>query len=401
MAQRNEALMPEIKSLRVENLSQQWGLPIINLNSSDQLLISFDHLADEYQRFVYKIEHLTADFEASADLFESDFVENTAETEPIDSYAESMNTVTRYVHYELVFPNRKMRPLLSGNYRLIISLDEDDGLKPAAYVYFAVLDNRAATGLSVTTNTDIDWNKEHQQVELRVNTSNLEVRDAEREVRVVVMQNRRWDNAAIAPSPTYVTLNDMQWRHSPALIFEAGNEYRSFEMISTQYAGMGMERIRWHDPFYHATIFPDERRPNYLYNQDINGRYVVRTDDNTDAASESEYIWTHFTLNCEKIEGAHIFLNGDFTNDNLTPPFLMHYNAENECYEGTAYLKTGYYNYQYIAVPYGSTRGKTLPIEGNHYQTENEYDALVYYKRTGNRYWQLVGQAHYDYKPIN
>jgi hypothetical protein len=42
-------------------------------------------------------------------------------------------------------------------------------------------------------------------------------------------------------------------------------------------------------------------------------------------------------------------------------------------------------------VPKGSTRGLTAPIEGNHYQTVNEYLVYVYYRAPGDRYDRLLG----------
>ncbi|MBR1387153.1 MAG: DUF5103 domain-containing protein [Alloprevotella sp.] len=397
-AQRNRTLTQQIRTLQVQNLSRDWGLPIVRLDSNDQLLVSFDYMDEEYHRFVYKIVHLTADFEPTADLFESDFVANTAETEPIDDYEESMNTITHYVHYQFAFPNINVRPRLSGNYRIDILLDEDDEPTPVAQVYFAVLDSQVGAGIGVTTDTDIDWNRNHQQVELHLTTPSLEVVDPQSELYVVVLQNKRWDNAAINPPATHIGNHEYRWFHSRPLIFEAGNEYRRFEMLSTRYPGIGLERMQWFAPFYHATVFADETRPNYLYEQDINGRFVVRTEDNTDAASESEYAWVHFTLDCDEIKGSDVYVDGDFSDNRFLPANRLEYNASRGAYEGAVFLKTGYYNYHYLTVRHGETEGHTYATEGNHYQTENEYDALIYYKRRGSRYWQLVGHAHSDFK---
>ena len=54
-------------------------------------------------------------------------------------------------------------------------------------------------------------------------------------------------------------------------------------------------------------------------------------------------------------------------------------------------LKMGSYNYQYLWLPDGSTTALTGPIEGNHYQTVNEYLSLVYYRPVGQRYDRLGG----------
>lgn len=68
----------------------------------------------------------------------------------------------------------------------------------------------------------------------------------------------------------------------------------------------------------------------------------------------------------------------------------MKYNAARQRYEGQLLLKQGYYSYQYL-MDTGNGRGTTNPVEGNYYQTENEYSILVYYRQAGARYDRLVG----------
>ena len=62
------------------------------------------------------------------------------------------------------------------------------------------------------------------------------------------------------------------------LIFEAGNEYRRFEMVTTKYKGMRVAELRYYDPYFNVTLFPDFPRAgkNYLYDQTQNGRFTIR-----------------------------------------------------------------------------------------------------------------------------
>lgn len=69
----------------------------------------------------------------------------------------------------------------------------------------------------------------------------------------------------------------------------------------------------------------------------------------------------------------------------------MSYNPQAKRYEKSLLLKQGSYNYQYLFVPSGSSIGETAPIEGNYYQTENEYSIYVYYCPMGARYDRLIG----------
>ena len=39
-----------------------------------------------------------------------------------------------------------------------------------------------------------------------------------------------------------------------------------------------------------------------------------------------------------------------------------------------------------------------IPEEGSFYQTENQYQAFVYYRETGGRTWRLVGFQDITYR---
>ena len=68
----------------------------------------------------------------------------------------------------------------------------------------------------------------------------------------------------------------------------------------------------------------------------------------------------------------------------------MTYDDIRKCYYATLSLKQGYYSYRYLLQRSDGTL-TTLPSEGDFYQTENQYQALVYYRPTGSRCDRLVG----------
>ena len=100
---------------------------------------------------------------------------------------------------------------------------------------------------------------------------------------------------------------------------------------------------------------------------------------------------THFTLEMPQLQGGSVYLDGEFTQHNLSSSNKMHYNPNSRCYELDILLKQGAYNYQYLWVPDGITIGETGKIEGDFYQTVNEYQIKVYNRRRGERYDRLVG----------
>ena len=387
-AQRNEILDKNIASLQVVANNDWLSLPIITLNSNDFVNISFDDLTHEYHRYCYKIEHCEADWQTSSALFESDYIDGFASGNTIDDVQESINTVQLYTHYNISLPNNKCRPKISGNYRVTI-YDENDEKHVVCRAYFMIVEPSMAVQLNVTTNTDIDINGKHQQVEMAIDYGNNIVSNPQTQIKTVVMQNGRWDNAVVNARPQYIKANGLQWIHCKDLIFDGGNEYRKFETLDVTHTTMGLESINWDGHNYHAWIWIDEPRPSYIYDKDANGAFLIRNSDNIDNDVNSDYIITHFRLKSPQIPHP-IYINGFFTNDRFLPQYEMKWNEKNQQYEGELLLKQGYYSYQYLMMkPEGKL--KPVPSEGNFYQTENTYQALIYFKANGDRTDRLVG----------
>ena len=387
-AQHNEILDKNIASLQVVANNDWLSLPIINLNSNDFVNISFDDLTHEYHRYCYKIEHCESNWQTSSSLFESDYIDGFALGNTIDDVQESTNTVQLYTHYNISFPNNKCRPKISGNYRVTI-YDENDEKHVVCRAYFMIVEPSMAVQLNVTTNTDIDINGKHQQIEMAIDYGNNIVSNPQTQIKTVVMQNSRWDNAVINAHPQYIKANGLQWIHCKDYIFDGGNEYRKFETLDVTHTTMGLESINWDGHNYHAWIWTDEPRPSYIYDKDANGAFLIRNSDNIDNDVNSDYIITHFRLKTPQTADP-IYINGFFTNDRFLPQYEMKWNEKNQQYEGELLLKQGYYSYQYLMMkPEGKL--KPVPSEGNFYQTENTYQALVYFKANGDRTDRLVG----------
>ena len=68
----------------------------------------------------------------------------------------------------------------------------------------------------------------------------------------------------------------------------------------------------------------------------------------------------------------------------------MTYDEGDKSYNARILQKQGYYSYQYVL---RDAEGRTgiLPEEGSFFETENRYQAFVYYKGISERTWRLVG----------
>ena len=142
-------------------------------------------------------------------------------------------------------------------------------------------------------------------------------------------------------------------------------------------------------------MWPDEPRPNYVYDEDANGSFYIRNSDNIENDIASDYILTRFTLLCTPQPG-DVFLHGQWTNGSLSPTYRMTYHPELKAYTADVLLKQGYYSYTYLLRTPDALR--TLPADGNFFQTENTYYAFVYYRPIGSRTDRLVAYQRVQLK---
>ncbi len=379
-----------IHSLQVHLDGDPSGLPVIVLGSGDRISISFDHLAEDREFFRYSLVHCNARWQPSG-LVDSEFLDSFNEG-TIDDYAYSQATTVHYVHYSLTIPNEQMSPTVSGNYLLRV-YPESEPDSTVLQCRFMVSEQTAPVSATVSAQTDIDYRRGHQQLSIAVDTERSMVEDPFNDLTVVVTQNGRTDNETAVRHPLRMLGRRAVFEHCTELIFDAGNEYRRFETVSDQYPGMGVEAIDYYHPYYHYTLYADESRAgqNYSYDQTQGGRFLVRRSGANDSDTEADYGVVHFTLAAENMPGTAVFLDGDFVQRRFDPNSRMTFNESTGCYERAMLLKQGAYNYQYLAVPQGGHGGSTSVIEGDYYQTINEYFIRVYHRRRGERYDRLIG----------
>ncbi len=394
-AQENGVYVDNLKTIQVQ-LNGEWGeQPVMLLGGENYMLISFDDLQHNFVRYTYNIIHCNADWTQS-DLLRSEYMTGFDDNR-IEDYDQSMNTEMEYNHYSFTIPNEDVKLLVSGNY--IVNIFEDGEDDPVARACFSVLEPHVGISMSVTNNTDIDTYQSHQQLSFAINYSGFQVRNAVDELIPVVRQNNRWDNAIYTLKPTYMRVNEMVYEHNRNLIFEAGNEYRRFEILDRHVPTMRVDRMRYDGDYYHAEIMVDEQRTAYLFDKDQDGLYYIRNGNNVDNETESDYYYTHFRLEMPQIPGGDLYINGELTNNRFAEEYKMEYNLMEHAYEIVLPLKQGSYNYQYLFVRDGEEVGSTAPSEGSFHQTENEYSVYVYNRPFGSRYDKLVGFKTIAYEP--
>ena len=389
----NRIFSPQIKSLQAV-VNQDFLSPaVMRLHTDDILQIAFDELSHDYHRYAYTIERCEADWTPSEEVFESDWLEGFNAI-VIDDHEQSVNTIIPYTHYQLQIPNDQCRLKMSGNYRLHII--DDESQKELACVEFMVTDQTMSLFMEASTNTDIDHNISHQQLSISLNYNNHIVTNPQEQIRMVVRQNDREDNSRLHVSPSFIQANGLRWQHHQQLIFDAGNEYHKYEVLDPSHPTMGIDYINWDGEQYQVYPFINEPRPHYIYDEDADGAFYIRNSDNRENDTASEYVWVNYRLKAPELPFGRIIIQGMWTTE-APETYLMSYDQTERLYTASILQKQGYYSYQYLWQDQDGHL-QTLPSEGNFYQTENRYQAYIYYKGTGERTWRLVSYRQLIFK---
>ncbi len=382
---------PDILAVRCHLRQAPLTFPAVALNApAGALWFAFDRLGTDVHDYVYTIEHCNADWQRSA-LDATEYLDGYSE-DRIQNLRLSRNTLQPYVHYWVELPNANMRWRQSGNYLLKV-YDVTYERRLVLVRRFVVVENRWDVAAQFTRPVRVDRLNTHHEIDFAVALSGVNVQYPEREVKAYVLQNGRWDSA-IGPLPPFLRRQDqLVFDYQDRIVFPAGKEWRYFDLRTFRFRGEFVQNIRMLADYYEVDLTPDKSRAYepYVQTPDINGRFSIENRNDNEDLDQCDYAIVHFTLHLgQPFDDHEVYLYGQLTDWQLKPEFRMVYSDERRAYEGRAYLKQGYYNYQYAVVHRQTGERDEVGVEGNWFETENDYLILVYYRPLSGRADRLM-----------
>ncbi|MFA5417465.1 MAG: DUF5103 domain-containing protein [Bacteroidales bacterium] len=375
----------------------QLQAPVIKLGSSDRLTLSFDDMSNQSFTFKYTLVHCTQDWQTS-DLDQMYYLDGFFEGD-INKYTFSLNAIPPYIHYDLVFPNKDMRIKLSGNYIIKVYLDNTDDENVLFTRRFYVVEPLAKIDVSVPYYPkDLNFVRKKQQLDLTVFGNDLFSSEPLQRISVNIRQNGRYDNMKLGIKPTSIMVDQLNFDYTDGIVFDGGNQFRNFDMKSYYYQSMYIAEIINDANGYDVILHTGTPRPNKPYSliEDINGRKLIQARQGQNTNTEGEYAWVEFYLKMPRIKDAEIYLLGALNDWQLDEKGKMIFDNRINMYHGKLYLKQGYYDYLYAVVPNGETTGDVTIIEGDHWETKNQYTVYVYYREKVPEYDRLVGYMQFN-----
>lgn len=395
----NAVFRETIKTVMMHRIGFELSNPVLYMNENMQLLFSFDDLSDGDKNYHYTIIHCDGNWNESF-LSQTDYLTGFPDN-PLNDYSLSFNTTFNYTHYELLIPNENVKLNYSGNYVLLVYEDSDKS-KVVVTQRFYVVDPKVAINVNVRRATYDPFKGSNHEIDFVVNyIDNFVIENPLKDVKVVLMQNGRWDNAITNLKPLYIRSDRLVYDYDRENVFPAGNEFRYFDNRTNKFNGENVIATDFHQPYFHKTLKPDEVRANknfFLY-KEMNGKFTVESQDREvrDPATECDYAFVHFSLRLPApLLGGTVNVFGALTGWNANKSNEMTWNFNTSSYELSMLLKQGYYNYQYVYVPQGAKSADHTNIEGSFWETQNEYQIFIYYSDYSARYDRLVGYVLVD-----
>ena len=365
-------------------------IPFFKLGETFEL--SFDDLYGDEADYYYTITQYNYDWSAPSDLAKVEYL-NGVDNQRIITYENSFNTLQLYSHYRQVFPNRFNQITKSGNYLITILNDEGEIVFSRKFIIY---EDQVSVGLLVRRARDFESLDGKQNIEMTINYGDRILQNPIQNVRVTLFQNGNLKNSISNIKPQFTLGTELIYRYNKETQFWGGNEAYSIDNKIIRATNNTVAKVTSGENIYNTYLYVNTPRRNqpYTYFPDINGNFFIQNINAVNSQIESDYSWVYFALNTPNMLDKNIYIVGMFNNYNLSDEYKMEFDKNSGLYEKAILLKQGFTNYQYVVTDKSGKIDNENAIDGNFFQTENNYTAIVYYRGNNERYDRVIGIAN-------
>ncbi|MBG6186283.1 type IX secretion system plug protein [Flavobacterium sp. CAN_S2] len=365
-------------------------VPILKLGEGFQF--QFDDLFGSEANYYYEIIHCDYNWNPTS-IPKNEYLEGF-DNQRIQDYSNSFNTLQIYSHYKLAIPNQFTLQLkISGNYMIKV-LDENKEVVFSRK--FILYEDLVTVPIQVKRARTVNNIELKQNLDFTIRSNTITFQTPLRNVKVLLLQNGQMNTGIKNIVPQYTIGNDLIYKYDWETQFWAGNEFLFFENKDIRAANNNIARVDFSTAVYGSYLYTSAARANFPYSftQDVNGNFVVNNLNTANNEIEADYAWVYFSLSAPTFRlNKNIYVTGMFNNYMLSPEYKMEYNPKKAIYEKAILIKQGFANFEYKVADEKGVIDYENAIDGNFYQTENDYTIVVYYRENIDRYDRVVGKG--------
>ena len=356
----------------------------LDIERQGNVHLLFDDLKLENTNYFLRIIHCQADWKPSP-LNEIEYLADFNDI-PIRYPETSMGTKISYKQFKISLPKVK----ITGNYIAMIYANRNKR-DTVLTKRFSIYQNEINIGAKISYAKSNQLRSTHQFIDLNLGYPSNYLINSDENLKIEVRKNNQPKNVVPnIPKPMVQAIDrKMTYQfYNQENAIPGGNEFRLIDLRSTQQRLNFVGQINALDRYSEISIIPEQPQGNYSYVQrpDFNGAYVIANYENPNNPLQADYVWCTFILKSRKFEDEKLYVSGAFNSYELNNLNQLQYDETKAAYLGRVLLKQGIYNYQFI-----SSNPLNNNLEGNHSETENYYEVLVYFRKPGELFDSFIG----------
>lgn len=389
----NNFVQPDLDYFSVEAHAKNAPLsgPFLNLLSNDVIQFEFDVMTAPDDDLYYTVFHCDPYWNVD-DSNPSDVIQGFS-SQRISFPENSIHTSAVFDHYRFELPNTMTRFIQSGNYYVVVhegsEYSESSSRLGFRTVVYTEGDHGLNAEMTIRRASSIQHLQSHQEVDFSISLGNTPVYDMNKVVPVI-LQNGRWKDGKMNFQPTYIAPNNVLVYDfsNGENEFPGGGEWEAFETKNLRVNGYNVQSNIRIENENHIYLYPSQNQMNLAYTNrsDLNGASLISSELYEDDDLTSDYTYVHFELSSPELPNKVFLECGNEWNAQTE----CSYSEVSKAYVATLFLKQGVYNYRFRIEP-SNTLEEMNFAEGNHAETENNYQLLVYYYDRNSGFYKCGG----------
>lgn len=372
----------DIQSIQLHPQGQPGQAPIIELNSAQKLLLSFDYLGTINRQFRVTVNHYDKNWNRIG-IGPNTYLDSFSET-TVQSSNISFGQRPSYYHVEFSFPNNELQPAVSGNY--LINVYSSDGNELLFSMPFFVTEDEGQ--IQTTVERLFAQRNDGRPLDKLFSTYRYPgfVEYPQFDLSMTFVQNRFWGQTKQVEFLDTITPGQLRGYIERNNAFVGNYE---FKQLNLQNFDVDAQQILEYQP----GVTP----PRVILRRD------VQTLDATPSWSEaavssgipddnrnSNYAQVEFRLQADESlpPSSDIYVVGHFNNWMINEHHQMSFDSDKQLWTGRALIKQGTYAYKYVIVR--DNQVDDLALDQGLLSTKQEYLTFIYFKDPDQNFDRLL-----------